>query len=40
MPLRIVYTGIFASENGEEIRFTRDVAGLAMEEFVAKRPEE
>lgn len=37
MPLRIVYTGTL--EDGE-IRFTRDVAGLAMEEFVAKRPPE
>ena len=37
MPLRIVYTGTL---EGDEIRFTRDVAGLAMEEFVARRPEE
>lgn len=37
MPLRIVYTGQL---EGDEIHFTRDVAGLAMEEFVATRPEE
>ena len=36
MPLRITYTGTLA---GNEIQFTRDVAGLAMEEFVATRPE-
>ena len=34
MPLRIVYKGKIS---GDEIKFTRDVAGLAMEELVAKR---
>lgn len=35
MPLRIVYTGTL---EGDEIHFTRDVAGIAMEAFVATRP--
>ena len=35
MPLRIVYTGTMTS--ADEIRFTRNVADLAMEELVAKR---
>jgi hypothetical protein len=34
MPLRIVYKGKIS---GDEIKFTRDVAGLANEELVAKR---
>ena len=34
MPLKITYTGKIS---GDEIKFTRDVAGLAMEELVAKR---
>jgi len=34
MPLRISYKGKIS---GDEIKFTRDVAGLAMEELVAKR---
>jgi hypothetical protein len=34
MPLRITYTGKIS---GDEIKFTRDVAGIAMEELVAKR---
>jgi len=35
MPLRIVYTGTVVSN--DEIRFVRNVADFAMEEFVAKR---
>jgi hypothetical protein len=35
MPLTITYTGEVVSAN--EIHFKRDVAGLAMEELVAKR---
>jgi hypothetical protein len=34
MPLQITYTGTLA---GDEIQFTRDVAGIAMEELVARR---
>jgi hypothetical protein len=34
MPLKITYTGKIS---GDEIKFTRDVAGVAMEELVAKR---
>lgn len=37
MPLRIVYTGML---EGDEIHFTRDVAGIATEEFIARRPSE
>lgn len=35
MPLRIVYTGTVTSAG--EIKFSRNVADIAMEEFVAKR---
>ena len=35
MPLKMTYTGNVVSDN--EIQFTRDVAGIAKEEFVAKR---
>jgi hypothetical protein len=35
MPLRIVYTGTVTSP--DQIDFTRDVAGLAMEKLTAKR---
>ena len=35
MDLKISYTGKIVSD--DEIRFTRDVAGIAMEELVAKR---
>jgi hypothetical protein len=35
MELKITYTGKIASD--DEIRFKRDVAGLAMEDLVAKR---
>lgn len=35
MPLKIVYKGKIA---GEEIKFTRNVADIADETFVAKRP--
>jgi hypothetical protein len=35
MPLTITYTGEVVSAN--EIHFKRDVAGIAMEELVAKR---
>ena len=35
MPLRIVYTGTVTSS--DQIDFTRDVAGIAMEMFTAKR---
>ena len=35
MALKITYTGKVTSN--DEIKFTRDVAGLAMEELVAKR---
>jgi hypothetical protein len=35
MPLRIVYTGTITSAG--EIKFSRNVADIAMEEFVAKR---
>ena len=35
MPLRIVYTGTVVSN--DEIKFVRNVADFAMEEFVAKR---
>jgi hypothetical protein len=34
MPLRIAYKGKIS---GDEIKMTRDVAGIAMEELVAKR---
>lgn len=37
MPLVIKYTGMMTSD--DEIMFTRDVAGIAMEELVAKRAE-
>jgi hypothetical protein len=35
MPLRIVYSGQMTS--ADEIKFTRNVAGIANENFVAKR---
>ncbi|HEY7672675.1 MAG TPA: hypothetical protein VIC71_10690 [Gammaproteobacteria bacterium] len=35
MPLKMTYTGNVVSDN--EIQFTRDVAGIAKEELVAKR---
>ena len=35
MPLRIAYTGTVVS--ADEIEFTRDVAGVAMEKLTAKR---
>jgi hypothetical protein len=35
MPLVITYTGMMTSDN--EIKFTRDVAGIAKEELTAKR---
>jgi len=35
MPLHIVYTGTVTS--ADQIDFTRDVAGIAMEKFTAKR---
>jgi hypothetical protein len=35
MPLRIVYSGVMTS--ADEIKFTRNVADIANEEFVAKR---
>jgi hypothetical protein len=35
MPLKMTYTGNVVSDN--EIQFTRDVAGIAQETFVAKR---
>ena len=35
MPLRVVYTGTVVSP--DSIDFTRDVGGLAMEKFTAKR---
>lgn len=35
MPLKITYKGMMTSD--DEIKFTRDVAGIAMEELVAKR---
>ncbi|HXA93120.1 MAG TPA: hypothetical protein VNU73_07715 [Steroidobacteraceae bacterium] len=35
MPLRIVYTGTVTS--ADQIDFTRDVAGIAMEKLTAKR---
>jgi len=34
MPLKIAYTGKL---NGDEIKFVRNVADIAMEELVAKR---
>ena len=37
MPLRIAYKGTIA---GDEIKFTRNVAGIADEPFVAKRVKE
>jgi len=37
MPLVITYTGTIVSD--DEIQFTRDVAGIAMEELVATRAE-
>jgi hypothetical protein len=37
MPLVITYTGKIVSD--DEIQFTRDVSGIAMEELVAKRAE-
>ena len=37
MPLVIKYTGMMTSD--DEIKFTRDVSGIAMEELVAKRVE-
>ena len=37
MDLRIVYKGTMASDS--EIKFTRTVADIIMEEFVAKRSE-
>jgi hypothetical protein len=38
MDLVITYTGTIVSD--DEIEFTRDVSGIAMEELVAKRKEE
>jgi hypothetical protein len=37
MPLVIKYTGMMTSD--DEIKFTRDVSGIAMEELVARRVE-